>query len=71
MYLSEFPNVFVQISRCICLNWQMYLAEGLVVVQVYNEGWRWQEDGKTSCKMYLSKFLNVFVQIGKCIWPKG
>ena len=27
----------------------MYLAQGSAVVQVYNEGWRWQEDGKTSC----------------------
>ena len=69
MYLSEFPNVFVQIGKCICLNWQMYLAQGLVVVQVFNEGWRWQEDRKkllAKCiclnfQMYLSKFLDVFV----------
>ena len=56
MYLSELPNVFVQIAQCICPNRQMYFSKlSNVFVQIIKYIC-------PNCQIYLSKLTNVFVQ---------
>ena len=62
MYLFKWKTcIFFQITKCICLNFKMYLFKlPNVFVQI----------AKCICpnyKMYLFKLQNIFVQIAKCI----
>ena len=74
-YLSKLTNVFVQIDKCICQNWQMYFFQwgGMLPVSPLPPT-RIFPVAKyicSNCKLYLSKLLNVFVQMLKCICPNG
>ena len=82
MYLSNFCNVFVQVSKRTCPNWKMYLSK---FQYLFVQNWflttvlkqlglgAAASDGRIAkcicpiCLMYLSKFPNELVRIWKCI----
>ena len=65
MYLSELPNVFVWIAKCICQKCIMLLSE------LHNVFVWITKCICPNCKMYLSKLQNAFVRIAQCICPNA
>ena len=72
MYLSNLPNGFVQIRKCICLNDKIPViisSSARAPLQSFSALWTILPrcHANMSMSKYLFKSLNVFVQIIKCI----
>ena len=67
MYLSKFQNVFLEIAKCICLD---FCQESKILgLKPSGEIHYCCQSLSQKFQMYLLKLQNVFVEIVKCICP--
>ena len=73
MYLSKFPNTFVQIAKCICPNKKNVFVRSSIRQDETHCPEEWKDVTEEficeNCKIYLLKFQDIFVQIAKSICP--